>query len=79
MDKILDKAAISVAQSAANYSVFSHQSMQNLILEICEFSQKASPQSVKLLLNKLGSRGIINRHLIKIKDGLQFVSFSFNF
>ena len=42
---IMNHAAVTLAETASPYNIFSHKSIQRLLEVICEFSARTSPEA----------------------------------
>jgi len=59
MDGIIDKASVTIADTASPHNTFSHPGMQLILSEIAEFRAETNAAAVQALLKKLAARHLM--------------------
>ena len=68
IDNIVDKASVTIADTAAPHNTFAQPGMQLVLTEIAEFRAETNPAAVQALIKKLAARHVITDNIEKNAD-----------
>ena len=74
IERVIDQAAVSIADTASPHTLFCHPAMQLILNEIAEFRAETSPVAVQRLIQKLVNKGQIVDRIEAIADRFTNVS-----
>lgn len=74
MERVLDKAAVAMADAVLPHNLFEHPAVRGIVDDILEFRANSNVASYRLLMSKLANRRQNSGRIENIAEQLRMVS-----